>query len=171
MDNFDLKKYLGNNPLLSEANYLDSKEVTEKEVKKLIGKKIEDQGYKYFSRYTGEANYLEVYLKEVRDDNGNLYYFIMWPSFYDDYYHGNEIELNLDVERDKKGLKKFFSKRKRKEIIDLRTKKTILKKEDMGKGNETRKKILLRTPSSIKSMENEVLNKLNRASDPSNYTE
>ena len=186
MDNFDLKKYLGNNPLLSEANYLSNQMVSKEEVEKMLTRMLAKQGWEPIS----DEEYTELdriryedftrYTKTIEDNRGNSYILKLVPSIY--ISHDFYIRFRLDVMRSKKGLKKFFSKDKFQKIEDLTVHEQPIGMKDSykalgddprseGRYNELRKLILLRIPNTVKSMENEVLNKLNRATDPSNYTE
>ena len=184
MDNFDLKKYLGNNPLLNEANYLGSKRVDDEEAKNLISRILEKQGWEEQGQEHPRPgkfyNNPPLFTKTIEDNRGNSYVLYLQPrmAFTDSPY----VRLSLSVMRGKKGLKKLFSKDKFKEIEDLEIHKQPISTrdsykilgddpDDQGKWNELRKMILQRVPSAVKSMENEILNKLNRASDPENYTE
>ena len=171
MKNFDLKKYLAENKLLDEVRYLEGKAVTQDESHNIIGKKKEEQGYQRVG--FGNTSYRD-YVKEVKDEDGNLYYLnisVLVSSTIETDYHG-EITFELRVARDKKGLKALFSREKKDEIKSLATNKDITRGINFdGSYNEIRKAILLRTPSTIKSLEDKALRKINRAADPLNLEE
>ena len=178
MKEFDLKKYLAENKLLDEVSYLEGKAVTQDELHNIIGKKMEEQGYQR-AGFMGtsipddEGSYRDYY-KEVRDEDGNLYYLnisVLVSSTIETDYHG-EITFELRVARDKKGLKALFSREKREMIKSLATNKDITRGINFdGSYNKIRKAILLRTPSTIKSLEDKALRKINRAADPLNLEE
>ena len=171
MKEFDLKKYLAENKLLDEVRYLEGKAVTQDELHNIIGKKMEEQGYQRVG--FGNTSYRD-YVKEVKDEDGNLYYLnisVLVSSTIETDYHG-EITFELRVARDKKGLKALFSREKREMIKSLATNKDITRGINFdGSYNEIRKAILLRTPSTIKSLEDKALRKINRAADPLNLEE
>jgi len=178
MKEFDLKKYLAENKLLDEVRYLEGKAVTQDELHNIIGKKMEEQGYQR-AGFMGtsipddEGSYRDYY-KEVRDEDGNLYYLnisVLVSSTIETDYHG-EITFELRVARDKKGLKALFSREKREMIKSLATNKDITRGINFdGSYNKIRKAVLLRTPSTIKSLEDKALRKINRAADPLNLEE
>lgn len=186
MDNFDLKKYLGNNPLLSEANYLSNQRIDGDEMEKMLTRMLAKQGWepilgeKYTELDKIHNQEYTRYTKTIEDNKENSYILKLIPSINlsDDFY----IRFRLDVMRSKKGLKKFFSKDKFQKIEDLTVHGQPIgmnasykvlgdNPQSEGKYNELRKLILLRIPSTVKSMEDKVLNKLDKATDPSNYTE
>jgi len=178
MKEFDLKKYLAENKLLDEVRYLEGKAVTQDELHNIIGKKMTEQGYQR-AGFMGtsipddEGSYRDYY-KEVRDEDGNLYYLnisVLVSSTIETDYHG-EITFELRVARDKKGLKALFSREKREMIKSLATNKDITRGINFdGSYNKIRKAVLLRTPSTIKSLEDKALRKINRAADPLNLEE
>ena len=132
---------------------------------------MEEQGYQRVG--FGNTSYRD-YVKEVRDEDGNLYYFnisVLVSSTIETDYHG-EITFELRVARDKKGLKALFSREKREMIKSLATNKDITRGINFdGSYNKIRKAVLLRTPSTIKSLEDKALRKINRAADPLNLEE